>query len=92
MKSFICVECEDVRPARSLADHALAISGAENKQDALEVLPEHEHICERCQQEIQAEADSMADGSIHGRSEFERWALSGLALSKVELDWLHQYA
>lgn len=91
MNSFICAECEDVKPARALSEHALAASGTESKQDALEVLPEYEHICERCQQELQAESDSPADGSIHGRSEYERWSLSGVALGKLELDWLHQY-
>lgn len=90
MKSFLCAECGEVKPARSLAIRSINVSGADSPQDALDALPEYEHVCQRCQNELESESGQI-DGSHWGRSEAERWALSGLMLTKADLDWLAQY-
>lgn len=91
LHSFICSECGEEHPASQLSKSALALSGANNRQDALNALPEYEHVCESCARQIALEVIDLMDGSEFGRSEYECWAWSGLSLGKLELDWLSNY-
>lgn len=91
MKSFICAECNEEHPVKHLSHSALVLSGASSRAEAVDNLPAHELVCQACSSAIELEAEQAQDGSFYGRNERERWALSGLSLSKLELDWLYQY-
>jgi hypothetical protein len=78
---FECSLCGEVRPIRELSRDALHRAGTTNRTQAVMVLDPSELVCQQCQDD-----DDEYDAEyFHGRTDVERFELSGITLDPARL-------
>lgn len=86
MKAFVCSVCEEKLPASRLSLYSLGLSGTTSRAEACQILPPDSKVCSSCQSQLDVN-EEMLDGHL-GRTDYERFILSGLHLNRVQREWL----
>jgi len=85
--TFVCAECEEVKPLRSLSESSLELAGTNDKEAALVILRPEDQVCRACDVTVE-DLDGLYAGEYAARNDVEAFEFSGLF---IDAGWLTAY-